>query len=124
MAIRMSDAAVSLHGIAPVRGKARSVRVQRPVLALLATMLIAGCATGPETCTTRTEIQRFPQPVFIDLPQRFIEPLEIPALQPPLNNEAVESDTQALEDVIDRANADRAELKRLQEQRKQREADQ
>lgn len=120
----MNDRAASLHQIAPARGKARSMRVHGPLLAAVLLALLAGCATGPEVCTTRTEIQRFPQPVFIDLPQRFIEPLEIPPLEAPVQNETAEDDIQALEDVIDRANADRAELERLQEQRKQREADQ
>jgi len=82
-------------------------------------VLIAGCASGPEVCLTRTEVQRVPTPVFIDLPARFVEPIEIPPLEPPLDNGGLDADIQALEDGLDRANADRAELRRLQRQRKE-----
>ena len=118
----MIGQATSLHRIAAARGKARSTQARGPVFALLVVVLaalLAGCASGPEVCLTRTEIRRVPQPVFIDLPPRFIEPLEIPALEPPLDNQALEADTQALEDVIDRANSDRAEIRRAQQQRKE-----
>lgn len=116
----MDNRAASLHGIAAARGNTRCVQARGPVLACVLALVLAGCASGPQVCTTRTEIQRVPTPVFIDIPAEFVVPLDVPALPDDLTNRDLEADIRALEDVIDEASADRADLLRIQQQRRQR----
>ena len=114
----------SLHITAAARGKGRFMRAHGPIFAaMLAALVLAGCA-GIQPCTTRTEIRRVPTPVFIQVPQQFVEPLEIQPLPQELNNRDLEADIRACEDVIDRCQSDRAEIRRRQEQRPQQEGDQ
>lgn len=110
------------HRIAAARGKGRFMRAQRPaVMAItrtigalvLAAVVLTGCA-GVQPCTTRTEIQRVPQPVFIRVPGEFVEPLEVQPLPEDLNNRDLEADIRELEDVIDRAQGDRERIRERQ----------
>jgi hypothetical protein len=91
------------------------------LLTLLA-ILLTGCATCPPG-PTRTEISRVPAPVWLPIPDRYIEPLRLPGIQPDrqgrLPNSALEVDTSLLEDLLDRALQDREELRRLNQQRGQ-----
>lgn len=114
----------SLHGIALARGNGRSMCAHGPLLAAVLGLALAGCATGPEACITRSEIQRVPKPVFIDIPEEFIEPLAVQPIPADLTNRDLEVDVRGLEDVLDKAQTDRAELRRIQRERKQREGDQ
>lgn len=102
---------------APARGKPRSVRAGAPFfLAILAAFALTGCATCPAQ-PTRTEIQRVPVPVWQPIPERYIQPLAVPALPQPLTNEAIEIDTSLLEDLIERYENDRAQLRAIQRRR-------
>lgn len=106
-----------VHRIALARGQTRSMRVGAPFFAaVLAVLLLAGCATPPQQ-TTRTEITRVPTPVWLPIPNRYIEPLAVPELGEDLDNEQLEIDTQQLEDLIERYEADRASLRRIQQRR-------
>lgn len=109
--------ATSLHGMPPARGKARSVRVAGPLLMLiLAGLVLAGCASCPPG-PTRTEILEVDRPVWLPIPQRYILPLDIPALPADPTNEDLERDGSQLEDLLDQAQADRASLRDLNRQR-------
>lgn len=121
----MNSRPLYAHKIAAARGSGRSMRAQRPLLALaLAAVVLAGCASGPQPCTTRTEIRRVPQPVFIQVPGEFVEPLEIQPLPEDLTNRDLEADIRALEDALDRCQADRAKIRQRQDRQAQREGDQ
>ena len=113
----MSRRASYVHRMALARGKTRSMRAGAPFFAgVLATLMLVGCAT-PTHQPTRTEITRVPSPVWLPIPNRYIEPLVIPALGDGLDNEQLEIDTQQLEDLIERYEADRASLRRIQQRR-------
>ncbi|MFW6339503.1 MAG: hypothetical protein ACOC0Q_01400 [Wenzhouxiangella sp.] len=109
----MTQTLTSLHRIRPARGRGGSVRVAAPILA---TLLLTACATCPPG-PTRTEISRVPTPVWQPIPERYIRPLSLPTLQAPLNHGQLESDTSLLESLIERYEADRAELRRIQRRR-------
>jgi len=87
----------------------------RAAALLILAVLAVGCAT-PRVCTTRTEIQRIPNPVHIPVPDEFIEPLTIPGLPANLSNRDLEADIDALEDVIDRCQYDRSQIRNRQNQ--------
>lgn len=118
----MNNCLSSLHGMLVAWGKARSMRVGGPVLLTLLAILLTGCATCPPG-PTRTEISRVPQPVWLPIPERYIEPLGLPSFdldqEGRLGNSALEVDTSLLEDLLDRALQDREELRRLNQQRGQ-----
>jgi len=113
----MGNRATSLREMAFARGRARFTQARGPLFASILAVALSGCAASPKTCPTRTEIQRVEVPVFIDLPGSLIEPLPIPPLPAGISNRDLEADTRALEDVIDRAQADRAEIRRIQRRR-------
>lgn len=110
----MNERASYAHGSRAARVKARSVRVAGPLLLALA---LAACAhTPPEAC--RTEFRSYPKPVFIGVPDRYTRPLEVPELPADLDNRDLETDIQALETVIDQAQSDRAELRKIDQRRR------
>jgi outer membrane murein-binding lipoprotein Lpp len=116
----MNNRPLYAHKIADARGKSRSMRVHGPFCAvILAAVMLAGCASGPQPCTTRTEIRRVPQPVFIRVPGEFVEPLAVPELPAELSCRDLEADIQGLEDVIDRCQADRERIRERQQRRAQ-----
>ncbi|MFW6340980.1 MAG: hypothetical protein ACOC0Q_08940 [Wenzhouxiangella sp.] len=88
---------------------------------VFAAILLTGCATCPPG-PTQTEISRVPAPVWLPIPERYIQPLELPKLNDAgtLNNADLERDHSLLEDLLDRALEDRAELRRLNRMRGQR----
>lgn len=90
----------------------------RAAIALALCTALAACATtAPDAC--RTEWRSYPRPVFIPIPERYIQPLQVPPLPADLANRDLEADIQALESVIDQAQDDRAELRRLNKRRGQ-----
>ena len=93
---------------------ARCRRFQAAALLILAAVVV-GCAS-PRVCTTRTEIQRIPNPIIIPVPDEFVEPLPIAELPANLSNRDLEADIDALEDVIDRCQYDREQIRNRQNQ--------
>lgn len=99
----------------PARGSTLFFRVAAPFFALI----LAACASSPEPRYCRTEYRSYPRPVFIGVPERYIEPLQAPELPEDIDNRALEGDQQALETLLDQCQSDRAELRRLNQQRGQ-----
>lgn len=90
------------------------VRLAAIVPAVLACGALAGCVT-PRVCTTSTEVIEVEVAVWQPVPDELIRPLDIPSLPEEKSNAALLRDQQNLESVIQKAQEDRAAIRKLNE---------